>query len=76
VGYSVYRVPTPTVEWLKIDATRTRQEATRVRTTLAATSSSVFAVETPPPPTPHNHDDVFRAYFATQANVAVAALHA
>jgi hypothetical protein len=60
------------VTWsLEADATRTRQEATQVRAALATISSSVYAIETPPPPSPRDHNDVFRAYL-----VAVTALHA
>jgi hypothetical protein len=42
-----------------------------VRAALATISSSVYAIETPPPPSPRDHNDVFRAYL-----VAVTALHA
>jgi hypothetical protein len=62
------------VDKLEMDAARARQEATHACAALAAASSPGESAIVPPPPP--RDDDVFWAYCATQAHVAVTALHA
>jgi hypothetical protein len=62
------------VDKLEVDAARARQEATHVCAALATASSPGESAIVPPPPP--RGDDVFWAYCAAQADVAVTAFHA